>query len=523
MTSSILKKFILALSVIFLISCDSDFNELGSDIIQDDIHHDNMTRYVAGAVAYDRATGPVQANNLPLNSLGIYNNPAFGKTTAHFVTQLELASENPEFGADVVIDTVYLYVPYFSNLVSTDGETGVNTYTLDSIYGNADAKMKLSVLENRFFLRDSDPGTSFISGQKYYSDDWDMINAQAGQQINTDANLAENNEFTFSPSEIKRERVVDGETVVIERFAPGIYMNLDKTFFANKIMNAPAGKLTNNNLFREYFRGIYFKVEQTSDQGAMAMAAFDKGKIVIIYHEDETSSSTPPTVERVRKTLTLNMNGNTVNFFNNEYNGAFTSALTTTDQTFGDERLYVKGGAGSLAFIDILSAADIEALQADRVLINEANLTFYIDQSAMPSGTVEPLRLYLYDVNNKRPIYDYFTDITTNSVNPKYAKTTHNGLIQRDSDGKGVRYRIRLTDHINNIINKDSTNVRLGLAVTESINLIGNASLKTLITETALVPLGSVLSPMGTILYGTNPAVPDDKRLKLEIFYTKPN
>jgi hypothetical protein len=33
----------------------------------------------------------------------------------------------------------------------------------------------------------------------------------------------------------------------------------------------------------------------------------------------------------------------------------------------------------------------------------------------------------------------------------------------------------------------------------------------------------SVMSPLGTILYGSSPSVPDDKRLKLEIYYTKPN
>jgi hypothetical protein len=31
------------------------------------------------------------------------------------------------------------------------------------------------------------------------------------------------------------------------------------------------------------------------------------------------------------------------------------------------------------------------------------------------------------------------------------------------------------------------------------------------------------MSPLGTILYGSATAVPEDKRLKLEIYYTKPN
>jgi hypothetical protein len=31
------------------------------------------------------------------------------------------------------------------------------------------------------------------------------------------------------------------------------------------------------------------------------------------------------------------------------------------------------------------------------------------------------------------------------------------------------------------------------------------------------------MNPLGTIIYGGTSTVPEDKRLKLEIYYTKPN
>jgi hypothetical protein len=31
------------------------------------------------------------------------------------------------------------------------------------------------------------------------------------------------------------------------------------------------------------------------------------------------------------------------------------------------------------------------------------------------------------------------------------------------------------------------------------------------------------MSPLGTVLFGGKSTVPDEKRLKLEIYYTKPN
>ena len=80
-----------------------------------------------------------------------------------------------------------------------------------------------------------------------------------------------------------------------------------------------------------------------------------------------------------------------------------------------------------------------------------------------------------------------------------------------------------------NLIKNDSTNVRLGLSVTENINSIGFSKLRTPNANTDSAPSMSVLNQLGTILYGTNIPYSNDpnsdyqkKRLKLEIYYTKP-
>jgi hypothetical protein len=544
--SSIFNRLALAFGVIFLVACDTDFNELGANIIEDDIHHNNMARIEAGVVAFDRATGSVQSNNLPLNSLGIYKNPAFGTTTAHFVTQVKLASVNPTFTSNAVIDTVYLYVPYFSTLTSTDTD-GASTYSLDSIYGNTAASMKLNVYENRFFLRDIDPNEGTSTPQKYFSNDKALVDGAINPvRLNDNVNPAENDDFKISAAQVERRRTVGSTTEVIERFAPGIFLHLNKTFFQDKIVNSPS-KLTSQNVFKEWLRGIYFNVQANSDDGAMATMNFAQGKIVIIYNQDKLDSNgnvTNPVV-RERKTLTIDMAAtsaapiNTINFFENDYNPTFTSSLASSDEDFGDDKLYVKGGEGSMAFIELNTDAFAEyiinpATEDPKILVNEANLTFFVDD--VMNGARQPLRLYLYDVKNKRPIYDYYTDNTSNTANPKYNKIVHNGILQlvdhdRNPNTAPVKaYSIRLTNHINNIINKDSTNIRLGLVVTESINFTGTAALRTPVDSglenTSIVPAASVISPVGTVLHGSNIPVGNsnyDKRLKLEIFYTKPN
>lgn len=530
MNSSILKKFVLALSVVFLVSCDSDYSEIGADIIDDDIHHNGIVKAIVNVTAFDKATGAVQANNMPINSLGVYDNPAFGKTTAHFVSQvaIPIGSENPTF-TDVTIDTVYIYIPYTSQRTGTD-DNGDGIYTVKSgeiIKRSDNAKVRLSVYENGYYLRDTDPGSS-DGIQKYYSDDKALVDNFKGP-------LLAQSDFVFDEKEWVRERVIDpDQTEVIERLAPGIYMELDTLFFRNKVINAASqGKLLNNSVFQDYFRGIYITAEQVDNQSNMALLDFSKGKIIIRYHEGD--DITPDTEF---KTYTLNLTGNTINFFDNVYKNDFLTGINNSNETGeGDETIYLKGGEGSVAYINI-NRSDLNFLSEGNVLINEANLVFTIDQAKLAGGStqapIEPLRIYLYDVNNRRPIYDYYTDATTNGSDARYNKYVYGGIIEKDG-GKGVRYKLRLTDQINNLVkNADSTNVTLGLSVTNDISAIANAALRTPfevpgdpddspVNEIKSIPVSSVINPLGTILYGSSFNVAEDKRLKLEIYYTKPN
>ena len=194
---------------------------------------------------------------------------------------------------------------------------------------------------------------------------------------------------------------------------------------------------------------------------------------------------------------------------------------------------------------------EIDNIKANDWLINEANLTFNIDRVSMKSEpanldtkVVEPNRIYLYDLTNKKAIIDYTFDTTPNGLLPKQNKYVFGGILLNDdgtatkqikdkdiADGftitnKGFKYKIRLTNYIRNLINKDSTNVRLGLSVTENINNVTLSKLKTSNTNVDRAPTMSVISPTGTILHGTNiPSGDTDygKRIQLEIYYTKPN
>lgn len=596
-----MKKKITVLFLVFsmvFFSCDQDFNTIGADLVGDE--HFDFSTYEAGLKAYSVATNEVQTSNLPINPIGIYNNPFFGQTKASFVTQLALVATQPKFGTNVQVENVTLYVPYFSQVVTSNSD-GSKEYKLDSIFGaNELSKIKLSVYENGYYLNSFDANTDFQTSQRYYNDgssnggpiDFDNLkrgaaadnsSIQGGARLNNSTDTSENDQFFFNKAEIVIyktkfntttlvQEYVDANDVVLadqndvskrvvkDRLAPGLYLTLNKEFFKKKILEASANNLFNNNNFRQYFKGLYFKTEQVSgEEGAMAMLNFNNAKLNLNYSsvDDGAVAGTAATSKTFIMNLGLNASGNTVSLQDYSYSGAYSAGLTasSTNPTFGsDSNLFLKGGKGSVVYMDIFGDADVlkivdgqlvsgsnnvpdelDQLRLKGWLINDAYLEFYIDQTAMNGANqVEAERLYLFDATNQKALVDYTFD-SSSTTNPKRNKINFGGLVVRDDiTKKGIKYKIRITQHINNLINSSNVNVnknvKLGLCVTESIALTGNFYYKTPVAfpsgpNIEYFPVSSIMSQEGVVLHGTNPALPAnaDKKLKLIIHYTKPN
>jgi hypothetical protein len=536
---SIIKPILFLVTILLFVSCDKEYSKVGDALIGE--NNFDLTSSFYSVVAYNEKITPIQSDNLPINALGIYDNPAFGKSTASFATQLIMASPNPTIGVNPEIDSVYVDVPYFIDALQTKPiDTGGNTYVLDSIYGDKLAKIKLSVYESGRYM-----GTQNTIPQLFYTDQNTEFNSyNIGSRLNDDSNKSQNDEFFFNSKQntlIKKDAA--GKETARTYSPPSMRLKLNVTFFKNKIFNAPAGSLTTNDLFTNYFRGLYFKVEQSGiDAGSLNMINFAKGTITIKYKED--TSATDAT--RVEKSIVLNMSGNTASLLEqSNTNPAYESAISNPDRILGDEKLYLKGGQGSLAVLNLFGpdlygvdgitgtpngvADELDIIRKNKWLINEANLVFNIDTDNTDfKKSYEPDRIYLYDFNNNRPIIDYFVD-GSSALRPKAAKVVFDGNINRDPKStttpkRGLTYKIRITNHIRNLVkNADSTNVKLGVVVTEDIRIANSYKLRIPTTKISAAPKASVMNPLGTILYGSKSTVPVDKRLKLEIYYTKPN
>lgn len=555
--TSFIKKILLAATVVLLYSCDKDFNAIGDDLIGD--NHFGLTPEKYGVLAYNQEVTPVQSNGSTINGLGIYDNPVFGTTTSNFVTQVALTDYAPTIGEDPVVESVVLTVNYLNHATAADPKGG-SVYALDSIYGDKNGKLKLSIYESGVQMRTSyfSGGSEF--GQLYYTDQGstastDEINfdrSKLGVRLNDSADKTQNDEFFFDAAQ-KKDSTYDDATkkYTVTYKAPEMRLNLNKDYFLQKILKADASKLASTTAFQEYFRGLYFKVEKSgSSPTNMALLEFAKsGKITIKYKaKTAITTDTPETTED--KTLTINLTGAVASLQQSERNAEFDTAIKNPNSTAGDDNLYLKGGQGSVAVIELFDKTDLLGYDTAGNLvnspngvsdvldeirhnynnknwrINEANLVFYINSAKM-SGVYEPKRVYLYDLTNNVPLLDYSdgTSGSLSSSDPSLTKYVFSGIINVDSSTKrGTSYKVRITNHIRNII-KDATaaNVKLGLVVTQDISTITSNKLKLKNSVISEVPRASVVSPLGTVLYGGTSSVSDDKRLKLEIYYTKPN
>lgn len=513
-------KITTVVAVVFsFIACEDDFQTIGSNVIgapnfSAELYDD------AEIFAWSNDLAPVQTNNLPSYLLGVYEDQLFGKQTASILTQLALARENPSFGDQPVIDSVVMYIPYFSREILS-GTEGAE-FVLDSVYG--DDPIKLSIVETNFFLNQFDPETNFEQAQKYYS------NLEPRIEENLTPNVLFETE-SFTPSRAKVVEFPVNEAGVRDTILrkPALRVKLDAEFFQKKILDmGGTSELRNQNNFKDYFRSIYIKAEETGSDGSMMLLDLSQAEAgITLYYTNQIedtndSDGDADSTETVNayQSYQLTFNGTKVNTFDQEV------------PEFGDTKnLFLKGGEGSMAIIELFSGEDanndnisdeLEFIRESNWLVNEANLEFFVNREYM-TGLNEPERIFLYDLSNNTILADYVMDnpSQTNALTSN-SNASHLQPLKRDENGNGISYKVQLTRHINNIINNDSTNTRLGLVVTQNVNLVRHSAvLQTESTDVRSVPRGEVITPRATVLYGPD-AEDAEKRLKLRIYYTEP-
>ena len=491
---------------------DSDGVDDEFDLEPDNPENDNDGDGVSNRVETASNTDPLDANSVDADRDGFNDGDGAQIFTNNFARKVEL-------------DSIY-----------------VNGLNYDDINDATATTFNLKVERSTFFLRDLDPNSNFQEAQNYFSSQ--EFSPDFVSDVLFDNIVEISNEQILIPNEDDPTTEDVDESLTFRRLDPGIRIALDNEFFQTNILDKEgSSELLSQSNFTEFIRGLHFSI--TDEEGNDVFFLFDlkDSRVTLTYtYKDYDTNGTPDdltddnpdaleerdfTFSFLTQVGTGPVNGNAVNTLLTENYGP--QILQSLDSDENASRIYLKGGPGIYAEINLFEEnggeALIEQIRAENWVVNEANLVFYVDREQLDinGSMIEPPRLYLYNTENNFPLINPNTE---QSVSQDFFGLflNYDGILEK-SNGKGIKYSVKITDHINNLIVRDSANATLGLTLTTDIQNFGvaNAMLE---NGEKRIPTTSRITPLGTILYGSNLLATDpdfDKRLKLEIFYTKPD
>lgn len=507
---------IILLLLMINVSCKKDFTTVGNQLIDNPyfkgkLYEDGLVKIYDQSIdkVYATNSGNENGNNLQTPAIGIYKDDVFGTLKADLVTTLsqDLAIFNEDFENVQILDA-RLMIPYFST-TEKDGENTI--YKLDSVYN--DQPFQIKIYEINYLLESFDPNTNLETHQKYFSD-FDFTPFK-NQIIGDTIGFTTSNEpiYNYKRNEDGTYELDDNNNPIVnDSLPPHLVVHLDKNFFQQKIFDHLGEDiLTSSNLFKDYFRGIYIEAIPENNDGTYIMFNSGEGKIQVDFTYEKTDDNGTPndpsddTTKTIYKEMTLSFEMPNINIYNNTLTTGVQNSLNTSDPINGDAKIYIKGNAVSEAIIQLFDDQQLYELRNNNWLINQAELHIYVDQNISNQLLTEAQRLLLYNYDDQYVLADILAP-----ENFENGYREYDGKIHTDDNGDKY-YKFGITRHIRNVINNDSTNVKLGLRVTTHIPeflKINNLFLD----PDAYNPSGIILNGN---LSGTKPPV-------LKIYYSEP-
>lgn len=437
-----LYSFMLLFLAVTLFSCKPDETDIGSDLIpgEDQL---NMFTYEAeiGAKTVREDSLPVFSKGASLSTflLGSYVDPIFGKAQSNFAAEFTPSTSNFTFGDTAVIDSVVLSLEYFTS----------NTYYGDITKYRGAQRFKVYEL-NQDIVSDS--------LTTYYS----------------------NENVKYKPTLLGEKTVIPDitsnvtwkEDTLVTTEKPQLRITLNQT--AKDIFaNATPAQLASGTAFYDYFKGLYVVADngfQKSGEGAiLRFNAFDDNfcRIRVYYHNAASTETNPFDFYDFRVTK----NTRKLNVYRHNYK----NTQLLQDMVYGGynaNRVYIQAMAGvktKLILPDFQQLPEFSDTTATYV-INKAELIVPVDMETYS---------YFYPVVSGLVVYAANTDTTYNNlVNPpnilirdyiEVSQYFYGGQYDKDN----AEYRLRISLHMSDIINRKIKNIGLYLAA-ESQNTTAN-------------------------------------------------
>ncbi len=518
-----MKKIIISFAGLLLVitGCKKEFTEAGFDTVKKENYQ--FKEYIAHTKTYSQPVDKVFSQNLPVNSFGIYRNPAFGISAADLLIQFNNSTDFNSINfrnADSIL-FVELRIPYHATKneeLSTDTDP---VYDLDSVFG--DNPFKVKAFESNYYLFPYDPYNNLTETRIFYSD-FDFM-AHTGDLLYED-----NQFFVSSDYLIDTLRTASGYDFNADDVKPGIsndtlpphfVLPLDTTYFRQHFFDkAGMPVLTDNELFKNHFRGIYIHAEALNNDGSFIL--FKPGiQLVIAYRYlfmNPNGTPNDPTddyPDHAYEKIILNP-ATVINLYRNDFYPYITQQLNAPDTNNGEEKIFVKGQAGAQGTIELFNPTELYELRNNNWLINQANIRFYVDENEMAGidTTEYPKQLYLYKFESGRPpISDLSTRWETGeTLDPNLVLSVYNGRLEKDNESGKYFYEFNITRHVKEVLRKDSSNVKLHLKVM-------SGTVFDFIQNPNPYKNADAYAPYGIVLQGNQAAA---NPVELRIYYTEP-
>jgi hypothetical protein len=449
MTKKIVYLSVALVSLLFVISCEKDFREIGGNVISN--NQFDTKQITLEVIVKDSVLEAVRADNLAIGSLGeyllgVYNNPDYERIEASIVSQLGIVvnpqtvqnTTEAESGNEEDLDSIYVFneavleIPYTSTRLENESD-GKPKFRLDSLLGDSSIPMSLEVFRNGTFLNNLNPGdptqqNSYMSNATYV--ETELLNDDPG--------------FTYTPDPTDTLFVFERELSTGEKFK-------DTTKLANSIpfLTVPLNKTRMKELFwdkfsdtefasqndlNNYFRGIILKTQGTDGSMVPLSLGTNAPRLKFYY--------TITTLDEgvVKDTIVGNYTFNFAGVVNSQYK------MTAPQNAVPSNSFAIQGTAGSMATINILNGTELQDLRSQNILINDASLVFNIDTSR--DTTKVPSRLLIFKntgVGDGEQIEDSYTE-----------QLFFGGFLGDDDEGKPKEYTIRITDYVSNLVSGES-------------------------------------------------------------------
>ncbi|CAM1351874.1 DUF4270 family protein [Tenacibaculum crassostreae] len=494
-------------------SCEKDFSEVGTNVVTN-------TKFETGEILVDVEITPinierVQADNINATIgeywLGVYNNPDAEKIEASIVSQVGYVSGlKNTAGTDttLTLDKVILKLPYPATSTGKDG--GKTLHRLDSILGSTTDSTSLAVKLNTTFLNTLDPVDP--AKNNIFNSDTEYV---AGQDLNEELNFKflpnwkNDTVFTlkridrFNPSEfyeetIKMNRIISGDTIPVPFLAIPLDVTKMQSLFWDKFEST---EFSSKEEFDNYFRGLI--IEAFGDDGSLVPfnLANTPAPVLDFYYTKSVKDGT---------TLKDTINSK----YSFPLSGVRNSLYKMTDATNAapSNNFSIQGTAGTMAEVKILDETKLQELRSQNLLINDASLTFYINQSINSDKNIVPQRLFLYQ--NK--------DNGSGGTSPTHILDAYTesaffggGLILNDDAPE--KYTFRITDYISKLLSGED-DITIDPLVLKAYNPtdspVSNNVLNTNVKTYNW-------NPRSVMLLDGNEAVNGSKRAVLKISYSK--